>query len=289
MAKMVDPQTATARYWYQDGLDVREGSFEVPSSSGLAFPSCYVFAFPKSGSVFLNDLVTGLMREAGVPTVAVSSFLFANGISENSVVLDLRSIFQPEGYCYLGFRNLFPALRGNLQRLRGPKVLLVRDPRDMLVSYYYSLKFSHTYPVDATAQFDSGRQAGKRITDQGLDEFCLACAEDYNQLLREYGELLDNGSVHIFRYEDVIFRKAELARTLCGIFSLEIGEDRLKEIVAPLDIVPGADQPHRHVRQVHPGDHQRKLQRGTIRQLDATLGEFLARFGYPAKSSARFA
>jgi Sulfotransferase domain len=273
-----------AGYSYQDGFDLRNGNIEIPSTSRPDFDSCYVFAFPKAGSVLLNNIVKMLMQDSGVPIIDIPADFFNNGVNLDTAVFDYSSLFLEKGYCYAGFRYPPISLQGMLRRLRGPKILMVRDPRDMLVSLFYSLKFSHPIPQQGTVQFYASMRSEIDKSKGTLDEFCLANASGYHDIYNRYAELIDDENVKIIRYEDIIFEKKKLAVLLCEWFSLDINQGRLNNMLAPLDIVPDTETPTEHIRQVKPGDHMRKLQASTIEFLNTTYRDFMRTFGYQASS-----
>lgn len=265
---------------YQDGPRAAHTLIEIPATPQPGFPSCYVFGFAKSGSVLLNNLARALMEFVGVPVVDVPAFCFSKGIEIDTILFELHQIFKPSGYCYSGFRSLPPAMRGATALLEGKKILMVRDPRDMLVSLYYSLKFSHPFPGQATAQFTATVNRLRRSHATDIDRFCLLNAGLYLVTLIDFLEIIEDRSVKIIRYEDVVFDKTGLARTIRDWFSLDVSTARLTEVAGQFDIVPSEDRPQEHIRQVHPGDHKRKLQPGTIAILNHLLQPFLERFDY---------
>jgi hypothetical protein len=67
-------------FTFQAGDQVGSVEFEVPESSRPDFPSCFVFAFPKSGSVLINAVVRSVMSEGGVPIVDFPTQLYRQGI-----------------------------------------------------------------------------------------------------------------------------------------------------------------------------------------------------------------
>jgi hypothetical protein len=269
-----------ARISYQDGPHLAHRFIEIPATLRPTFSSCYVFAFPKSGSVLLNNIAAGLMGEAGIPIVDISSFYHLNGIGTDTVLFDFDEIFKPRGYCYSGFRTVPGNMRGTLNQLPGNKILLVRDPRDMLVSLYYSMKFSHYFPESGTLQFFAPVNALRNLTEESIDRFCISNIDLYLSCFRDYSELIDDSAVKILRYEDFVFDKLALASTICNWFSLDINSTGLNELVRPFDIFPTDDKPHEHIRQVRPGDYKRKLQSASIEILNAILEKFIRRFDY---------
>jgi hypothetical protein len=266
---------------YQDGLKVEARDFELPGSPRHDFDSCYVFALPRSGSVMLNNVVSVLMAENGVPVVDLPSFCFMHGIVMDTVILNYAQLFRPKGYCYAGFRAISTGMRGIVDQLPGKKILMVRDPRDMLVSLYYSLKLSHKFPKNGTVQFFSALNTSLEMTAAtSIDAFCVAHIGIYLHILGDYMEFVDSKSVMVVRYEDIVFDKVGLALMLRDWFSLDIDAVRCRQMVAPFDVIPGCDRPADHIRQVLPGDHKRKLRPSTIDILNGALENFIRRFNY---------
>lgn len=91
---------------YQDGATIGSNEIDTPATSHLNFASCYLFAFPKAGSVLVNEIVRVVMREIGVPIVDLPQYAFDKGISLEAMVCDISKTFKDVGYCYSGFRAL---------------------------------------------------------------------------------------------------------------------------------------------------------------------------------------
>ena len=140
-------------FTFQDGDKVGSGDLDAPESSRPDFRSCFVFAFPKSGSVLVNALVQSVMSEWGVPVIDVPTQLYQQGIDIAAIQCDLSSLFVGQGYCYSGFRELPRSMLGSGSIGSARKILIVRDPRDMLVSRYYSTKYSHGFAKRGSSQF----------------------------------------------------------------------------------------------------------------------------------------
>jgi hypothetical protein len=119
----------TISYAFQSGDAVQKADFAFPPASNKDFPSCGVFAFAKSGSVLVNAIVRDLMAAASVPVIDWPAVWYWQGVDTGSFQADLSEV------SFLGA----PAIR----RLR--KIIVVRDPRDMLVSRYFSTKYSHRF------------------------------------------------------------------------------------------------------------------------------------------------
>lgn len=267
-------------YTYLDGDAVKPGAIAIPAGGSLPdFPSFFLFAFAKSGSVLVNALVRDLLTESGVPLIDLSTHLFERGIDINTFQCDLPLLFPPKGYCFSGFRMIPQWLIGSDVLRRARRVMVVRDPRDMLVSLYHSIKYSHLFP-EATPQLQTLIDSMRRDTELSIDEFCLLHAASFNAEFSKLRMLPRDDDALILRYEDFVYDKVALARKLRDWCGLEIAEARIRELAATYDVIPNSDQPHAHVRQVHPGDHRRKLRAETIAALDTSLANFLAAFHY---------
>ena len=87
-------------------------------------------------------------------------------------------------------------------------------------------------------------------------------------------------SALVLRYEDFIYDKMRIARSICDWCGIDMSEQRMAAIASQQDIFPDSPQLRSHIRQVHPGDHRRQLQAATITTLDASLSGFMEAFGY---------
>ncbi len=274
-------------YSYLDGVDVKRGTIAIPSDSSMPdFPSFFLFAFPKSGSVLVNGLVRDLLTECGVPLIDLPAHLFERGILTETFQCDIANLFPLKGYCFAGFRDVPHWLVGSDVLRRARKMVIVRDPRDMLVSLYYSVKYSHGYPAFQTPQFTAVIDSQRRDAELGLDEFCMAYAWSFNAIFWMLRIVLRDQDALVLRYEDFVYDKVQLAKDICRWCGINLPEDRIREFAAAHGAIPKGDEPHSHIRQVHPGDHRRKLRPDTITVLNASLANFLEAFSYEGAACA---
>jgi sulfotransferase family protein len=269
-------------FTYQDGDRVGDGHFEVPKSSRYDFQSCFVFAFPKSGSVLVNAIVQSVMSEWGVPVVDFSSQLYDQGVDIETVQCDLRCLFTEKGYCYSGFRELPRSMLGSASIRSACKILIVRDPRDMLVSRYYSTKFSHGFAERGSPQFSRLMAELIKDSNMDIDEYCLHYSWMINSQLLSHAAVISDPKTLVLKYEEFLYDKRLLARQLCEWFSVGLSSDRIEAIAAAHDFIPEEERQDQHIRQAHPGDYQRKLKPETISALNVVLRRFFRKFGYDA-------
>jgi hypothetical protein len=275
----------TIPFFYQNGRQITQGRLTIPETRRPDVPSAFLFAFHKSGSVLVNAILDAIAKESGVSNVALSESLFTQGVCVSAAVFDFEKLIKPYGYFYSGFRRPYPAMSGLFDTLPGTKLLVVRDPRDILVSNYFSVKYSHGYPANSTPQFATQLKAEFRGLADGLDSYCIRAAAALLKDFYDYLELLDAGAV-VLRYEDFIYDKRALTRRLCELCLVDLPADAIMRISTEFETIPSSEDVNAHIRQVHPGDHKRKLQSSTIHLLDEILRDFLQTFGYDARAKS---
>lgn len=274
-------QNITVTFQSGDGIETTE--VFVPPTPRSDFPSCGVFAFAKSGSVLVNAIVRELMAEVGVPVIDWPEAWYARGIDTASVQCDLTQIFPPYGYCLGGFREIPRSFLGTAALCRLRKVMVVRDPRDMLVSRYFSTRFSHGFEARGTPQFAQLMRQLIADGEMNLDRYCLFYSWIVNADFFLHHNIIVDPLTLVLKYEDFVYDKGHVVNEICNWFNLDIPAQRLSEIVAHYAGIPVAEQPDQHIRQAHPGDHRRKLKPETIAALNGVVAEFMATFGYQAE------
>ncbi|MEZ6244089.1 MAG: sulfotransferase domain-containing protein [Phycisphaerales bacterium] len=244
-------------------------------------PSSLIFSAHKAGSTLLQQLLTNLAPHAGVTMFRLESVFWDQGVPPGQMPADASSLFHPRGYCYGVFR-MFPWRYQIPILAQAKKILLVRDPRDAIVSHYFSVAKSHPEPKNAPEEVKLQRLAEReRVGANTIDEHVLEHAEFFFRVHWRYmRDLTKTHTVRVFRYEDVIFEKRAWVDELCA----ELGWDvpaRLRHEVADLyDKRPKEENAAAHIRRVTPGDHREKLRPETIEKLNEVFATALDRYGY---------
>jgi len=270
----------TIAFTFQSGDGVEIAKAHIPPTPRPDFPSCGVFAFPKSGSTLVNAIVRDLMAETNVPVIDWPELWHARGIDIGTVQGDLTQLFPSHGYCLAGFREIPDSFLGASAIAHMRKLMVVRDPRDMLVSRYFSVKFSHGFKIRGTPQFATIMRQSIEDCEMDLDKYCLFNSWIINEGFYLHRDIITDPQTLVLKYEDFVYNKEHLASAICNWFSLDIPKIRLFAIIAPYEVIPVTERLDRHMRQVHPGDHRRKLNPETVTALNGVLGKFMAAFGY---------
>lgn len=253
--------------------DGKRYSVRVPEGvEGL--PSSYLFAFVKSGSTLMDNMVAEYCSAVGVPHFSLFDQAFAQGVRTADIRADANRCLGRPGVVYSGFRH-YPSF--NMRLGDSKVVLLVRDPRDMMVSLYFSIMKSHIIP-DGN---ESLRRAREQIPGVSIDEFVLQRAPGYVATFRRYRNKLDGTHRRVYRYEDVIYDKADWLADMVSFTGLPTQAREIQRIAKRHDKRPEQEDISSHIRQVHPGNFRKKLSWETILKLNDATGEFLDAFGYP--------
>lgn len=254
-------------------------TFDV--TPGLAGPAFFALGVRKSGSSMFNQALAFLALRNGVTSVGLPDRFFRLGLrARDWAGLDLTPVLQP-GNLYAGFRTLPPLLPATDAFRTGRKVFLFRDPRDALVSQYFSDAYSHQMP-DAPNQLGEGRAAfaAKRAValQTPIDDHVLAQARPMLRTLTEYAGLLDDPDCLCLRYEDMVFQKRRMVRKVLAHFGWTLSPGQVDLLMAQIDRLPDAEDPTRFLRKAVPGDHRSKLRPDTVAALDKILRPVLLRY-----------
>jgi hypothetical protein len=254
--------------------------FEVRQDAGA--PAFFLFGVRKSGSSIANSMAASLAKMNGVNYVDVAGRLFERGVSVAAWQNDpgLGALLHG-GNLYAGFRNAPSGIAGHPMVRGSRQALLVRDPRDALVSEYFSNAFSHSIPEEGEARAMMMAERSRALKAE-IGPYVRRMAPRMRDTLREYLPFMDNPGMRIYRYESAILDKRWFMQDLCEHFGWQVSAQQLSLILGWADVMPAEENPTEFVRRVTPGDHLEKLDAETIAALDAVLAEELRRFGYAA-------
>ncbi|AKH37036.1 MULTISPECIES: sulfotransferase domain-containing protein [Nitrosomonas] len=197
------------------------------------FQDCYAFSIHKAGSSLMHKMIGEVCHSAGIPSISIPDTLFNEGIFDKDWQNDERLLdFFIPGKIFYGFRYLPEILLNESLRLREKKsVLLIRDPRDALVSQYFSFggkNVSHKLPSKNQDTFLKEAQATSHLN---IDQYVLQAAEIYLDKLNKYKENLNFENVKLFKYEEIYFDKRKFLDNIFAHFGIPV-ESRLLDEVA---------------------------------------------------------
>tara|TARA_B100000315_G_C14552135_1_gene576369 strand:+ start:960 stop:1790 length:831 start_codon:yes stop_codon:yes gene_type:complete len=250
---------------------------KIPEGSGDA--SVYFLALHKSGSVLQTQLINEITRILGLASFALPEELFRRGVNLSDCPLELLRVLERPGYWFHGFRSLW--LLEYVRRFRDSrKLVLVRDPRDMVVSYYFSVKRSHAVPADGKVRESvlNQREAASRLA---VNEFVRNGKADFIiHNMRTYARLVEVYECDVIKYEDYIYDKPAWIRRLCDSGGTSPNSATVERLAKKHDVWPDEERPESHIRQVAPGNHQNHLDEQTLAGLERRFNDVFRSFGY---------
>ncbi len=266
-------------------ITVREGDeektiFTLPFSDRGEWQSGIAFAVRKSGSVMLNRILKALCEHRNIPFVSIPDAFFRWGVPLDEAPEDTSKLFKPNGYFYGGFRR-WPVAFDIPILSTARSVLLLRDPRDRLVSDYYSMRESHSEPGKSLRGVREEVTWREKARSMDIDAYVREMAPSVRTDLERYrDELCAKYPVKIYRYEDVIYNKRDWIGDLVSHYGWDVPADVIAEIAAENDVIPESEDTANHVRQVHPGNYRDKLSPATIDFLTDYFQGVMGDFGY---------
>jgi len=263
-------------YRYASELALMRGKVSrVSQKNSIAF-----FTIHKAASVFAGSVLRRMAKLSGYECIHYEACAFAGG--QLPYRYDLlgdwsENIYPSKGYFFGPFReyhNAIPWLNN------GSIILHLRDPRDVLVSLYYSLRYSHSIPNSNKNVALNMRSTREAISLIDINEFVLDEAPRIKKVYLDYLEGFENlNAVWISKYEEMIGDFAGWLLKACRFLEVE-NPAKMVETLKGMQSLEVSENKNNHKRQVTPGDHLRKLNADTIYKLDMVLKDVLIKSGY---------
>ena len=260
----------------------KEFTFSVPESANL--DSFFVFSIYKAGSTLLMMIMADVCKALRIPVIDLPAQVFNLGLAPKDLAKDINCLWRERGFAYTGFRSFFPSMEFDFSKTKN--ILLIRDPRDMLVSLYFSVKYSHSIPKLKEADHPMTRERAA-LQEIGIDQSVLNKAHAYRNYFQDYMKHLPAATTRVYRYEDIIFKKKEWIEDMLGFLGLELGLQKIKTIAEKYDVRPDTEDPKKHIRQVTPGNYKSHLSQTTIDKLDKLFRPVMRLFYYDSVVSMK--
>lgn len=174
-------------------------------------------------------------------------------------------------------RKVLPPLFHSQNYKNFNAIFFVRDPRDILVSRYFSYRYSH--PLGTTQSTQNNILYLRNVCQNlSIDEYALS----QSQMLEQNYELLHFffshcKTSHLFKYESMIHDFEPFYQKLSDLLDLPSSfKDELYERSRPLE----QEDPHQHKRSGKTGGFLEKLNPATIKSLNHIFSRVLENFDY---------
>jgi hypothetical protein len=233
------------------------------------------FTVHKAGSMFIYKICHDLSKEAGLNYYSVNhrknnKYYFD---SEESDLSDM-SQWENKAGCFAPLRYYF-----NIPQEFNPNIILhLRDPRDVLVSLYYSEAYSHSV---IKGVFDLGQSERNEIIKMGIDQFVLLKADEFNKKYLEYQKLLSKPNSNFVKYEDMVINFPYWLKEVTKVFDIK-NEKRIDKILKKYsgEFEVKRENIYAHKRKILPGDYKEKLKTDTILRLNSIFSDNLKKYNY---------
>ncbi len=244
-------------------------------NSKSVHPSILFFTVHKSASMFSSQVIKAVAVVAKLVHIDLEGYYATKSslVTEKSYEdIFLNNVFCQQGYFY-GPLRLFRAIN----KLDAYKViLLLRDPRDVLTSHYFSVRNSHL--LVSRKYIKRRKIALKKTIDQHV-------IDHIPRFLNAYETYCDNlvgkPYVLLIRYEDWVLNFKNEVDKIVAFCDFKFSDEQKKELYSLGDFEVKKEDVNQHRRKVTPGDYKEKLQPETILILNDAFRDILIRLNYP--------
>lgn len=234
--------------------------------------SVIFFTVNKSASTFIKKTVAALIGKEKVAHIRLTAYLTPEKREKyfNNPAF-MKKVFKEKGFFYGAFMAPYPF--PNMDKLK--IFLVLRDPRDVLTSNYFSTLFNH--PLTANDMIDKR----KKYADYDIDKYVLEFAPELHSRYKQYcNDFLGKENVLFLKYEDMVADFKPWLQKLARHLDLENRDQKIEELVEATSFKVKKEDKKSFVRNITPGDHKNKLKPETIATLNEIFKEELIKLKY---------
>ena len=238
--------------------------------------SIFHFTVHRCASQFILKIFKIIEKHSDMTQIQLEAYLWNGG----QIVKESKDIYKKFGYLYGPYYGMDKEeLTLPISNLDDFKIfLMLRDPRDVLTSYYWYQAYS-SYESPAKQEFLMARN--KEVQAQSIDTWVLEKAPVFKARYEEYSEKFHGKpNVLFLKYEDMVADFEPWLSRLIEFTGLNLGEKTIELIKSTANFNVDKEDRKSHKRQVTPGDYKRKLKEETIQVLNAEFEKILERFQY---------
>ena len=246
-------------------------------------PSIIHFSLNKAATQYTKNILRECVIENGIVPVHINEYAFytkipyLTGLSTDKMA-NFSHIFKPNGYFYSAFGGFVSGIPG-MDKYK--VILMVRDPRDILVSWYYSIAFSHSIPPITSIRHEEYIKKRKNAQEITIDDHVISESDRVFNILNRYQKelLVPYPHVYLTSYEKMTLDFGGWLKGLLEASELEISSQTFQKLVEEnKQLQPKEENIYEHVRKGKPGDYLDKLQPETIEYLNIKFSPILDRF-----------
>jgi hypothetical protein len=248
-------------------------------------PSIIHFSLNKAATQYTEGILKQCAVENGMVPVSIHGYAFHTSFPyldhlTSEEMEKYKHIFKPKGYLYSVFGGMIEGI-SELEKYK--IVLMVRDFRDLLVSEYYSIAYSHVAPYKLGNKYELFVEQRTKARESSIDEYAVTESNRIYNTLQRYKTLLIDKypNIYITKYEDMINDFRGWLKNLLYNCELNIRPDFFTALLERNErIRPKDENVQRHIRKGKSGEYKEKLNQETIEYLNAKFLSMLSTFGY---------
>ena len=231
----------------------------------------FVFTVHKAASLGLHEVIRQVARKEGWPFYSPNRKV--PNMVEPEAPGDPEFFAQFEGKTGLIGPVRMPVEIPDAARERDRFIVHLRDPRDVLVSMFFSWGYSHP---GINPEYRSA------LRDEGVDQFVLrespGLKKKYDLYFKDF---LSMPQTALLKYEDFVLDRPHWLEQFLSALEIPNGRRRYQSLAKdnPASQVKSEDI-YRHIRKAAPGDFRDKLSGETIEALNHQWKDGLERLGY---------
>lgn len=269
-------------------LDVRQPKLNIQDQTdsnsenhlNQLFPSIIFYSLEKCGSTFVSSILKQLCQDLGMQWVGLGEYNwnFMNQI--NGSPEEISQLFKTHGYWYGYIRD--PRYWSFLDTQSYKKLLVLRDPRDVLTSRYFSFGKSHPIPKDNPMYRKEFLKLKIEALKSEIDDYIIKLISSHISIYEYYiQQIITQPNIVFLTYEQMVGNFDVWLDMLLAGLELDVSPQLIEQIKREVNFTVEREDVYAHKRQVAPGDHRRKLKPETIEILNASFAEILDTLGYP--------
>jgi hypothetical protein len=243
------------------------------------------FSMNKAATQYVRGLLERSATEIGMVTVGLGEYAFHTNfpyLDDLSVseIEKYQYLFKPTGYLYSVFGGMIEGI-SDLEKYL--VVLMIRDPRDILVSEYYSYGYSHAVPLKRGNKYDKFMKMRRMARQLTVDEYVIGESDRLYNTYQRYIRLLVNRYplVYVTKYEDMTSDFGVWLGNLLDHCELKVSSGLLRSFFEESKkLQPKKEDVYQHNRKGMPGDYREKLKQETIDNLNLRFSPVLEKFDF---------
>jgi hypothetical protein len=252
-------------FLWKNERQAEKGKFTPESSR----QSVIFFSYYRSGSMVFGRIMNELLNSVDLERLDFASYRAKQmkKVSADFSKEDFGHYLIDRGVLHSVFRK--PSFEYEVKKFK--TVLLLRDPRDAIVSHYLSIKNAHTFNNTENIEM------WKDVSNIGVDEWVLEHSKTYRKDLESYIDFIKESKedIFFFLYEEMVSDFTELLPRICDYLEIDSSKLDMGKVMEIADFKPSAENNLAHKRSAKPGGHKKKLKPETIESLNKEFGKIL--------------